>query len=215
VGFFLAAAGVLLTLDNLGIVDAGDYFRYWPAALVAIGIVKVWASRGQGGGFAGVIFIAVGAWLLLESADVVRVSLRDAWPILLVLLGVSILWRGIRGTPAAPGGDANATVTAFAILGGVNRGSNSKAFRGGDLTAILGGCEIDLRQAAIDGEATIDVFAMWGGIEIRVPENWTVIGRVNPVLGGFDDQTRPPQGAAAHRLIVRGFVVMGGVEVKN
>ena len=59
----------------------------------------------------------------------------------------------------------------------------------------MGGCEIDLRQAAINGEAVIDVFAMWGGIEIRVPENWTVIGRVTPIMGGFEDTTRPPRDA--------------------
>jgi hypothetical protein len=60
-----------------------------------------------------------------------------------------------------------------------------------------------------------DVFAMWGGIEIRVPENWTVVGRVTPILGGFDDKTRPPQQESTQRLVIRGFVIMGGVEVKN
>jgi predicted membrane protein len=79
----------------------------------------------------------------------------------------------------------------------------------------MGGCEIDLRNAQINGEAAIDVFAMWGGIEIRVPENWTVIGRVTPLMGGFEDHTRAPQAASAHRLIVRGMVIMGGVEIKN
>jgi hypothetical protein len=56
---------------------------------------------------------------------------------------------------------------------------------------------------------------MWGGIELRVPEDWTVIGRVVSVLGGFDDTTRAPQGAGHHRLIVRGFAIMGGIEIKN
>jgi predicted membrane protein len=78
----------------------------------------------------------------------------------------------------------------------------------------MGGCEIDLRQAAIDGEAVIDVFALWGGIEIRVPDDWTVIGQVTPFMGGYDDKTRSRPGSGAHRLVIRGMVVMGGVEVK-
>jgi len=56
---------------------------------------------------------------------------------------------------------------------------------------------------------------MWGGIEIRVPENWTVSGRVTPILGGYEDKTRPPQGATTHRLVVRGFAIMSGIEIKN
>jgi hypothetical protein len=56
---------------------------------------------------------------------------------------------------------------------------------------------------------------MWGGIELRVPEDWTVISRVVPVLGGLEDKTRAPQGAGTHRLIVRGFAIMGGIEIKN
>ena len=110
---------------------------------------------------------------------------------------------------------SNATVSATAILGGVNRGNNSPAFTGGNLAAILGGCEIDLRQASIDGEAVIDVFALWGGIEIRVPEDWTVV-----VAGGADPRRRRGQDPAAadgvgKRLVVRGFVIMAGVEMKN
>ena len=51
----------------------------------------------------------------------------------------------------------------------------------------MGGCEIDLRHASIDGEAVIDIFALWGGVELRVPPDWTVVSRVTPILGGVDD----------------------------
>jgi hypothetical protein len=103
----------------------------------------------------------------------------------------------------------------MAVMGAVMRGNNSHVFRGGDLTAVMGGCELDLRHAAIDGEAVIDVFALWGGIEIRVPEDWSIESRVVPIMGGVEDKTRPPQGASRHRLVLRGFVVMAGVEIKN
>jgi hypothetical protein len=54
-----------------------------------------------------------------------------------------------------------------------------------------------------------------GGIEIRVPEDWTVVSHIVPLMGGVDDKTRPPQGASAHYLTLRGFAIMGGVEIKN
>ncbi len=97
----------------------------------------------------------------------------------------------------------------------MSRGNNSRAFRGADLLAIMGGLQIDLRRAAIHGEAVMDVFVMWGGIEIRVPEDWTVSSRIVPLMAGVEDKTRPPQGASTHHLILRGFALMGGVEIKN
>lgn len=214
-GLLIIAVGSLATLDNLGLVDARPYLRYWPVALIVVGVLKVWQSRGGGGALGGVLFVVAGAWLLLETFRIVSINIFSLWPLLLVLLGASLVWRGLRGGRDHAATDGHSTVSALAVLGGVHRGNNSRTFRGGDLTAIMGGCEIDLRQAAIDGEAVIEVFALWGGIEIKVPEDWTIGSRVVPILGGFEDKTRPQRGAATHRLLIRGFAIMGGIEIKN
>jgi hypothetical protein len=215
-GIVIIAVGFLFTLDNLGIAHASDYLRYWPAGIIAIGLVKLWDSReGHGGGFGGFAITLIGLWLLLEATVDIRISFGDMWPMLLVFVGGYLVWRGLTGHRRLPAADDHAIVSAIAILSGVNRGNNSRAFRGGDLTAIMGGCDIDLRQAGISGDAAIDVFALWGGIEIRVPEDWTVIVHVTPLLGGVEDKTRPSLGSAEHRLTIRGVVVMGSVEVKN
>lgn len=216
-GLLVIVAGVLFLLDNLGIATARAYLRYWPVGLVAIGLLKIWQSReGCPGAFAGFIFTFAGVWLLLEELALVRIRLNDLWPLFLVFFGAYLVWQGISGRKRPPeAGDDDDRLSAFAMLGAVARGNNSPSFRGGTLTAIMGGCEIDLRHASIDGEAVIDVFAMWGGIDIRVPEDWSVHLRVVPLLGGADDKTRPPQGTSPHRLVLRGFAIMGGIEVKN
>lgn len=215
-GVLVILVGVLFTLDNLNLAHAEDYVRYWPAGLIAIGLAKMWQARStHDNPVGGVLFALVGSWLLLGSLDYVDVNLFDFWPLLLVFVGSTIVWQGIRGRRQRAAADANDTINAVAVLSGVNRGTNSTSFKGGELTAFMGGCEVDLRNAAINGDAVIDVFAMWGGIEIRVPENWTVIGKVTPIMGGFEDHTRASQAATTHRLTVRGIVIMGGVEIKN
>ncbi len=215
-GVLLAAVGILFTLDNLGLAHASAYLRYWPAGVIAIGLLKLWDSRGgHGGVLGGFVLTMIGLWLLLEATVDVRISFGDMWPMLLVLLGSHLVWRGLTGQRRVTAGDEQAGVSALAILSGVNRASYSRAFRGGDLTAILGGCEIDLRHAAIDGEAALDVFVLCGGIEIRVPDDWTVILNVTPLMGGVEDKTRPSPGADANVLRMRGLVIMGAVEVKN
>jgi predicted membrane protein len=214
-GLVLVLVGVAFTLDKLDIVEARRILAYWPVGLIAIGLAKLsQAGRAHGGAFGGVLFVVAGSWLLLDNLHLIDVNLLGFWPILLVIGGAVLLWQGLH-PPRERSGRADASVNAVAVLSGVSRGSNSQTFRGGELTAFMGGCEIDLRQAAIHGEAVIEVFAVWGGIQIRVPENWTVVGRVTPLMGGFDDTTRAPRDATAHTLVIRGLVLMGGIEVKN
>jgi hypothetical protein len=215
-GLLVIGSGLLFTLDNLGYVHAEDYVRFWPLGLIAIGGLKLWQTQHGSGSIAGFFFIIVGVWLLLEELAVLRIHFKDLWPLLLVLLGSYLVWQGFsvraRGGPAAAG---HAMVSAMAILGSVNRASSSKAFRGADLTAIMGGCELDLRHAAVNGDAVIDVFALWGGIEIRVPEDWIIDSRIVPLMGGVEEKISQQPGDPIHRVTLRGFVIMSGIEIKN
>ena len=101
------------------------------------------------------------------------------------------------------------------MLGGSTTHNTSHDFKGGQALAFMGGCTIDLRKAEIqDEEAVLDVFAFWGGIEIRVPEEWQVINNANAFLGAVENKTYPAPDAR-QRLVVTGTVIMGGAEVKN
>jgi len=101
----------------------------------------------------------------------------------------------------------------------VRRRIESQEFEGGQATAICGGIELDLSKAATrKEEIVIEATAIFGGIDIRVPEHWAVSARGSAILGGFDDQTRdarstdvPPQ----TRLVILGNAVFGGVTIKN
>jgi len=103
----------------------------------------------------------------------------------------------------------------LAIMGGVKRTNLSKDFRGGEATAVMGGIEIDLRNAVMDRDETVlDVSSVMGGVKVRVPDEWTVVSRVSSIMGGFDDNTRHPDNSD-HRLVLKGTVVMGGLKVTN
>jgi len=102
-----------------------------------------------------------------------------------------------------------------AVMGGVQRKNVTSDFRGGEATAVMGGIDVDLRDAVMERpEAVLDVSTVMGGVKIRVPETWTVVSRVNTVMGGFKDETRRPRNEE-HRLIVKGTIVMGGMKVSN
>jgi hypothetical protein len=120
------------------------------------------------------------------------------------------------GSPAAASGDL-AHASLFALMSSSKRRWGKSVFRSADATAFMGGCELDLRDALIAATepAVIDVFVVMGGVNIFVPPNWTVSQQVVPLLGGVMDKTRSIPSNPAQHLLVRGTVVMGGVEISN
>lgn len=221
-GLALIAVGVVFTLERSGIIeDAGEILSYWPALLVVAGLGKLMVPGSSSGRFSGGILVLIGSWLLAERLGLVHISFWDWWPLALVALGARMVWVAFQGPPPAAA-DSASTVNAVAVLGGSTRASSSPDFRGGDLIAFMGGCEVDLTQAQIvDSPAVIDALAFWGGVEIRVPETWDVTVKGIPLLGGYEDNTRQrardddPSGEPRPQLVVKGFAIMGGVDVKN
>ncbi len=218
-GLLLIFVGIIFTLDQMGWVDAADVLEFWPVVLIAAGASKLFWPGSSSSRVSGLVLIFIGGWLQLEILDVVYYSIWDYWPLLLVLFGIRIVWRGLAGGSRRAASDSASTVNAVAVLGGAARTSSSPDFRGGDLIAFMGGCNVDLRQAKIAaGPAVIDAFAFWGGVEIKVPEDWTVIVQGIPFLGGYEDNTQlrlADPGAVRQELVVKGFAIMGGVEIKN
>lgn len=215
-GLLLLSVGALLFAQNLDLIDARRYWRYWPVLPLAIGVLKLLSPGSRGDRAFGVVLTVFGGAQLAKVFGYWSPGPADVVALSLMAVGAFFVFRGLFGrSDAPPGSDGGDTVSAFAVLSGFERSINSQAFRGGDLTAVMGGCEIDLRHASLRGPAVLEVFAMWGGIEVRVPEDWTVELRGLPVLAGFVDKTRPPALATDKRLIVRGLAIMGGVEIKN
>jgi predicted membrane protein len=222
IGICAIVLGVQWTLANLGWLDHA-FLRFWPVVVVGIGLMMV-LNPTAAGRTPGWVVLAVGCWLTTTVIYRLRIDLWDLWPIALVAMGIAMIRRGrehvLSGRDAAatgePGGvSLNQTFSAVAVWSGIKRRVTSVAFRRADLVAVMGGIEVDLRQAGTaGGEAVIDVFAVWGGIEIVVPPDWDVVVEVVAIMGAAEDKTSGGQGPR-HRLVLRGFVLMGGVEVKN
>jgi hypothetical protein len=114
--------------------------------------------------------------------------------------------------------DSSARFKEFAMMGSVERRNISQTFRGGEATVLMGSVELDLRDCRMaSNEVFVDVFAMMGSIEIRIPREWTVDmdSRVTAILGSFEDLTTTPVDPSPKRFIVRGSTMMGSVEIRN
>ena len=96
----------------------------------------------------------------------------------------------------------------------------TQPFQGANLGAVMGGVKLDLTGAEMQGDtATIEIFATWGGIEIFAPRDWGVTSKVVTFMGACVDKRRPvaapAPGTPRKTLVVQGFVLMGGIEIKD
>ena len=214
VGLGIVAVGMLLSLDSLGIADAKDYLEYWPVILIAVGLSKIVSRRPAELAFA-FCFIILGAWLLLYNLEYTDAEpWRYFWPIMLLVIGSFLVAGGLRGRRSPR--ESEDFVRGFAMLGGFERNISSDAFKGADLTAIMGGCEVDFRQAQIANDIPeIDVFAFWGGVEVRVPQDWRLEVKVWPILGALEDATEQTPDAGGPVVRIKGAAIMGGIGIKN
>ena len=221
-GVLVIVMGLLFLLDNLDILDMHRAISFWPMVFIIAGVVKLYDTETRGGQLLGACLVGLGVLIILDRMDIIDFNVRTMWPLFFIGFGIYTIYRartgrrliqidGVKGEQDLKG---EGVVDIMAVLGGFERRVYTPAFRGGEITAIMGGCALDLRNSSIEGEAVVNVFAFWGGVTMKVPPDWTVVLNGTPIMGGFEEKTaRPPDNSK--RLIVQGYAIMGGVEVRN
>jgi hypothetical protein len=209
-GSLIVAVGTILLLDNANVLDAGDVIgTWWPLALIIAGLLSFAANPGHWP--VALIIVAVGSALLFSRLDVVDIG-NIIIPAAIILVGILVIFgRGLGSRTEA--GDR---VNSFNVFSGSEIASHSKQFRGGSIAAVFGGADVDLRDAMPAADAQLDVFAAFGGVEIRVPNGWQVITKGLPLFGGIENVTAKEQLAPdAPILAVNATALFGGIEIKH
>jgi predicted membrane protein len=237
----MITVGVVLLLHQLGIVPRQFIPHFVPTIFMLAGILLAANTSTANVGvfyavskrskraiksppanlfWGGALFV-VGLIMELNARGITRVGLEIFWPLLIITTGAYMLWRHARG-----GARLTETITRSGypfdlnfIFSGTDRQISDKDFKGGRINAIFGGFKLDFSHADIQSEqALLEVNAVFGGGEIRVPENWDVVLMGSGVFGGVEDKTRryasdPSQ--TKKRLIIKSAAVFGGFTVSN
>ncbi len=220
-GIFIVIIGVLSLLDNLGWFDTRQILSFWPVVFIILGVMKLSRPAARSGSVVGLCFLAAGTILILQNCGLLVFHWHDWWPVFIIAAGASFIFRGIKmERPAILSGDVvsdvknNVSVNILAIMSSSKSSHNASDFQGGEITAVMGSVELDLRAAQLNSEATLHLTTVFGSIEIMVPNDWIVVIHGSPVLGAIEDRSVPPLNATK-RLIISGSVVMGSVEIRN
>lgn len=211
-GLLIVAVGLSFLLTNLNVLPFSVAISDWWPMFVIVGGILILLNDRKNYLWA-LLVIALGVVFQLNQQNIIDVNPWQLfWPAVIIIVGVSIMTshKVPRKNIAA---SEREDVTA--VLSGSETKVQSKDFKASRVTAVCGGVTLDLREATIKKEATIDLFSLWGGIEIYVPKNVIVKNNTSVILGGVENNTAADTDRDAPVLHVVGDVVMAGVEIKN
>ena len=244
-GLFLLGIGAVLFLKQFGFPMPYWLFR-WPVVLIIIGLFIGVRHNFRGPGWLILLIIGSISLADMVSPDY-SISNFTAPIIVVAIGLVMILrpkknrnknfydpsdyWKGNQDPnvyPAQPQQpkqedfkqnyySSEDYIDSVSVFGNVKKVVVSKDFKGGDMVALLGGNEIDLSQADINGRAVLDVTVILGGTKLILPSHWDVKSEMVAFFGGIEDkrQLSPANNNPNKLLILKGTSIFGGIEIRN
>ncbi len=217
-GIVLVAVGVLLALNALNVTHIDVFFDgWWTLFLIVPCTIGLFSEREKTGN---VIGILVGVFLLLCCQGLLDFAMlwKLLLPIVIVLIGLKLLFTGLFGSKASEimakikqnGGE---TKTGYATFSECNLNYDGENFEGAELSAVFGGVKCDLRNAVIEKDCAIQATAVFGGVDIFVPNNVNVKVSSNSIFGGVSNRAAAAQ-KEAPTLYISGTCMFGGIEIK-
>ena len=181
-------------------------------------VIGLFTDYGKSGHLIG---ICIGVFLLLCCQNVLSFGMfwKLLFPAIIVIIGVKMIFGsafGNQGEQVFKQIKANGTETknGAATFSGVTLDYTGEVFEAAQLDAVFGGIKCDLRGAVINGDCVINASAIFGGIDIYIPENLNVKVNSNSIFGGVSGKERRNDPANQHTLYLNATCLFGGVEVK-
>ena len=217
-GIVLVAVGVILTLNAFGVANVDIFFDgWWTLFIIVPCVIGLFTDYDKSGHLIG---ICIGVFLLLCCQDVLNFDMfwKLLVPAIIVIIGVKMILGSIfdnRGEQVFKQMKENNTTvrSGAATFSGATFDYTGEIFEGAKLDAVFGGIKCDLRGAVINGDCVINASAVFGGIDIYVPENLNVKVSSNSIFGGVSGKERR-NNPSNHTLYLNATCLFGRVEVK-
>lgn len=221
-GVLVIIIGFMILLHQLRMIpEKLDHIVFsWQMLLIVLGVYNLFFTQSRVFGY---ILISVGGFFIIPEIFTIPYNFtKNFWPVILIVVGLFIVFRHGFGKREAVNMTVDDSETQyideFNVFSGSEKKISMKNFKGGKVTSIFGGSEIDLLDSELSSETNvIEVFYLFGGSAIRVPNDWVVFNKVTAVFGGFADKrnvSTPTESIPGKTLVLRGFVMFGGGEIK-
>lgn len=218
-GIVLVAVGVIVALNALEITDIDIFFEGWWTLFIIIPcFIGIFTSKDK---YSNILGLALGVFLLLCCQDILEFSMlwKLGLPVIIVAVGLKMIFGGLFKRKSEKvieniqinGGD---TKKFGATFSGTNANFSGEMFYGTELNAVFGGVDCDLRGAFIEQDCVIKANAIFGGIDIYVPEGVNVKVHSTSIFGGVDSKKHKNSPENPHTIFINANCLFGGIDIK-
>lgn len=218
-GIILVGIGLVLGLNAFGITDISIFFSgWWTLFIIVPSLIGLVSRKDITGNLIG---LAIGVFLFLCCQDVLDFDMvwKLIFPAIIVIFGLKMVFGNrfdkvnaerIKQIESSNGSVCNGT----AVFSGERMNFSGDLFNGAELNAVFGGLDCDIRNAVIEHDCVINASAVFGGIDIFVPNNINIKVSSNSFFGGVSNKASNYHNDSAPTLYIKGTCLFGGVDIK-
>lgn len=216
-GLVFVILGLIFGLNAMGITDINIFFPgWWTLVIIIPSFIGLFRSPNK---LWNIIWLMVGIVLLLSCLDILAFDMigKLLFPAILVVIGISLIFKDSIHTKV------NSKIKELnkdgleeycSTFGAQKVNLEGEEFKGASLDSVFGSVELDVRNANITEDKVINASAIFGGIDIWVPNNVNIKVKSTPIFGGVTNKAPIVKGENIPTIYVNAFCMFGGVEIK-
>ena len=182
-GIALIIIGVVFLGNNLELWNLNIFFDGWWTLFIIVPSIRGLFSKDS---FAwSFVTLAFGVLMLLANQNVIAWGM--VWklfvPVIIIVVGLYLILVNRKRIKI----DSKNAKKYVAVFSGIEEKIKEIVcdFR---MVAVFGGIELDLRKAKIDKEIIINAVTVFGGIDLKLPDNVNLVINGLPIFGGVDNK---------------------------
>lgn len=217
-GIVLVALGVIIALNSFNITHIDIFFKGWWTLFIIIPcIVGLFKDEDKTGSIIGIL-VGVALFLGVRNILSVDILLKLALPVILVIIGISLILKDALNAETKKKikemnkGQKMQACTATFSSQDIN--FDGEKFNCTEANAIFGGVKLDLRKAVIESDCIINLCAIFGGVDILLPEDVNVKISSTSIFGGVSDKRENKTNKAEHTIYINATCMFGGADIK-
>jgi len=216
-GLVLVIVGIVFLIRQVPGVDLPHWLFSWPMIMIAVGFYIGARHSFRIGGW--MIVVLIGTVFLAEDI-VYDLDIRHfLWPMIIISVGIFMILRprGRRGRWDSPAASSEDLLDITSVFGGTKKNVISKEFKGGTITNMFGGTDLDLTQSDINGTVVLDISSIFGGTKLVVPGHWNLRTETATIFAGIEDKRHLTKDSIDMNktLVLRGTCIFSGIDIKS